>query len=371
MNERLRILVADDEHTSRRLIVGQLRREFEVLDVEDGAQAIAAYDGFQPDVVVLDVDMPGLNGVDTARAIKARNGSRFVPVFLVSGLDQEPTLIRGLTAGADDFLPKPFNGAVFKPKLEVFLRLREMQRRLLEQNAALEAFREETEAEQKVASEIFDRVRKRGALADPRVCAVLSPLSVLNGDTVAASETRSGHFRLLLADVSGHGLTGALGTLPVMTLFHASIEQGDSLVTAAMRLNAELKTMLPPRLFCAAVLLELDRANGELELINAGMPTAWISSPSGVRAFPSTHCPLGITKQWTPVAQRIEVQPGQRVIVLSDGLVEAQDAGGELFGEARLRDALLEGLSIPELLARVAQFAGVQRDDVAAVDVAV
>lgn len=368
---KMKVLIADDERLSRRLIAGTLAKDFELLEVEDGQQAVDAFEAFRPDVVLLDVEMPRLNGVETARALKALAGTRFVPIFLISGLEEQPTLIRGLAAGADDFLPKPFNAAVFKPKLEVFLRLQDMQRRLVAQNAALEAFQQETRAEHRVAVQVFERLLARGAMADPRLRVVLSPLSVFNGDVVLASMMKSGAFRLLAADVSGHGLTGALGTLPLMTLFHATTDREDSLSSCAQQLNAELKAMLPPQLFCSAVLMELDRDRGLLQVINCGMPEVIISGAS-LRTYPSRNVPLGITRTWTPELETVEVSQGERLFVMSDGVVERTNALGELFGSERVRAVLAEsGDGFARLQEAVSRFSGEQSDDLSLIEVQV
>ncbi|MFZ5444027.1 MAG: PP2C family protein-serine/threonine phosphatase [Myxococcota bacterium] len=370
---RLRILVADDERLSRRLIVANLEQEFELVEAEDGQEAVELFEKTAPDAVLLDVQMPRMDGVEVTRAIKAMTGERFVPIFLISGLEEQSTLIRGLAAGADDFLPKPFNKRVFKPKLDVFLRLQEMQRRLVKQNEALEAFQRETRAEHAVAAQVFERMLCRGALTDPRVRVLLSPLSVFNGDTVLAATTPRGAFRLLLADVSGHGLTGALGTLPLMTLFHAATEAGESMRDCAMRLNAELKAMLPPQLFCGAVMLELDREAGRLDVLNAGMPPLLIPR-NEMLAASSVNIPLGISRTWEPSIQTFEVEPDDRLFVMSDGVVEASNAAGEIFGLERVKETLLQTeptTAFDVLIDAVKQHAGGQSDDLSLVKVRV
>ncbi|MFO0601232.1 MAG: fused response regulator/phosphatase [Myxococcaceae bacterium] len=362
---RLKVLFADDEPISRRLISASLRRDFELCEVHDGRAAVDAFDAFNPDAVVLDVDMPRLDGVDTARELKARAGTRFVPIFLVSGLEEQSTLIRGLEAGADDFLPKPFNAAVFRPKLEVFLRLQEMQRQLTEQNGRLAAFQRETEREHQVATQVFDRMVRRGALADPRVRVVLSSLSVFNGDAVLASQTPDGRFRMLAADVSGHGLTGALGTLPLNTLFHASTSRGDDLATCARALNDELRQVLPRQLFCAAAMIELDRARGTLDVVNAGMPPVMVVGAS-VRQFASRQVPLSVDRDWRPTIERVAVSPGERVFLMSDGVMEASDDQGTIFGLERVLSTLAAAPlahAFDELLTAVGAHAGPQQSD--------
>lgn len=372
MNRKLRVLVADDENFSRRLITAALAKDFEICEAIDGQAAVEAFTAFQPDAVLLDVDMPRLDGIDTAREVKRLAGARFVPVFLVSGLEEQATLIRGLSAGADDFLPKPFNLRVFRPKLDVFLRLREMQQRLQVQNEQLEAYQHETQAEHQVALQVFTKMVTRGALADPRVRTHVSPLSVFNGDAVLANLTPQGQFRLIVADGTGHGLSAALGTLPLNTVFHGSTTDGEPLEKTAQRINLELKAVLPSHLFATAVLLEVDRDASTLSIINAGMPPVVVCGSEALGA--SRNIPLGISGTWAPQVDRHCVQTGDRVYVMSDGITEATSVEGVLFGAARALETLRESgaeWAFDGLIERVHRFSPDQADDISLVELLV
>jgi len=371
MSRRLKVLVADDEPLSRRLITAALSKEFELHEATDGEAAVQAFTQFHPDAVLLDVDMPRLDGVDTARELKRLAGTRFVPVFLISGLEEQATLIRGLSAGADDFLPKPVNASVFRPKLDVFLRLQDMQQKLVQQNTELEAYRRETQAEHTIATQVFERMMTRGGLSDPRVCVALSPLSIFNGDTVMANVTPSGDFRLLLGDGTGHGLAAALGTLPLGAIFHGSTLGGDALAQTATRLNLELKSLLPAQLFCTAVIFELNATRDRLSVVNAGMPELIVP---GRTRFASKNVPLGIDRQWVPTVEHATVGPGDRVYAMSDGIIEATNAAGELFGATRVLEVLdrvAPEARFARLLEAVRGFGVDQSDDVSLVEVKV
>lgn len=341
--QRLKVLVVDDDAVARRLIVANLRARYDIIEAGDGLEAVEKFGTWRPDVVVMDVDMPRASGSEAAAAMRLLCGKRYVPILLVSSMDEMSVVVASLSNGADDFLPKPFNPRLFESKLQVFLRLREMQERLVEQNEELSRFRTETEAEQRLAQEVFTRLLQRSAFDDPRVGVATSPLGVLSGDLVAASRLADGRFRWMLADVAGHGLSGALGTLPVVTLFNASCERDESLEVLVQHLNAELKALLPPTLFCAAALLELDAARAQVSVVNAGLPDVLILSPSECRAVPSSALPLGITRgaAFDPRVSSYGVSPGDTVWTMSDGVVEAHAPSGALFGVARVTEALV------------------------------
>lgn len=105
-----KILIVDDESRSRAALEALLRREgYEVHDASDGASALAACASVQPDLILLDVLMPGMDGFEVCKRIKARPETRLTPVVLITGLSDTEDRIKGINAGADDFLSKPID----------------------------------------------------------------------------------------------------------------------------------------------------------------------------------------------------------------------------------------------------------------------
>jgi two-component system, HptB-dependent secretion and biofilm response regulator len=374
--QRLKVLVADDDLVARRLVVGTLRNRFQVIEASNGREAVELFEAKQPDFVLLDVDMPIMSGVEATVAMRAMIGDRYVPILLLSALDEVSTLVAGLAHGADDFLPKPFNARVFDSKLLVFLRIREMQNRLREQNEQLEGFRARTQEEHALAQEIFTRQQTRGAGEDPRVRISASAMALFNGDVALTARTPSGRFRWLLADVAGHGLAGAIGTVPVTSAFYRCTKHELSLATTVSQINDELRSTLPPRLFCAASAFELDPSRRELTVINCGMPDAEVLQADGTLLhLGSLNVPLGIIDQLEPQAQTLHVEAGTRVIAVSDGVIECVDAAGAMLGPDHFRAVLARGpseLAFERVLETVRQFTGgAQSDDVSVLEVLV
>ncbi len=366
--------MADDDHVSRRLLSGLLEQTYEILAVEDGADAVQSFARFDPDIVILDVDMPRLDGVGATTEIKRLAGDRFVPVILVSRLEAQPTLMRALSVGADDFFTKPVNPKVLRTRLDVLLKIKERQDQLLTQNRSLENYQHQTRAEHELASQMFERMMKRAAPDDERLRISLSSLDLFNGDAVFAATTKENYFRLVVADVAGHGLRGALGTLALSALFYSAIERGERLLASIELINRELTIAWPTQLFCSAVILELDRFQNKLTLINAGMPSVYVLGRCGVREFTSHNVPLGVTRDYFPVVESIDVSLGDVIFAMSDGVVESRSPSGEIFGSDRVLK-LLEvtpvDCSFDSLLAAIVGFAQRQADDVSLVQLRV
>jgi PAS domain S-box-containing protein len=127
----LKVLVVDDTATNRHILQVFLRKlGLDVVLAEDGAKGVAAYESEAPDIVIMDVMMPVMDGYEATRRIKALAGERWIPVLFLSALDNDDSLVAGLNAGGDDYLPKPVNFVVLDAKLRSLARALHMQRSL-------------------------------------------------------------------------------------------------------------------------------------------------------------------------------------------------------------------------------------------------
>jgi adenylate cyclase len=116
------VLVVDDDALNRRLVTATLAREgLRTTSVNDGAAALVAIDEDRPDVILLDIEMPGMNGIEVLERIKSDEKIRHLPVVMISGIDDAQSVVRCLEAGADDFLPKPFDAAILRARINAGL----------------------------------------------------------------------------------------------------------------------------------------------------------------------------------------------------------------------------------------------------------
>jgi adenylate cyclase len=112
------VLVVDDDALNRRLLTATLAREgLRTTSANDGAEALAALRDDPPDVILLDIVMPGIDGIGVLEKIKADEALRHLPVIMISGLDDTASVVRCLEMGADDFLPKPFDVAILRARI--------------------------------------------------------------------------------------------------------------------------------------------------------------------------------------------------------------------------------------------------------------
>src|SRR5690554_3012230 len=223
----LKVLLAEDS-ASDRLILARLvsRLGHNVIEAEDGTEAVELFRETQPDLVLLDALMPRMDGMEAARQIKALAGERLVPLIFLTSLSGAGDLARCLEAGGDDFLVKPYNRVILEAKINAFNRMRALHQALSDQRDHIRRQNQQMLDEQRTARRVFDNVAHTGCLNAPHIRYHASPLSVFNGDVLFAAERPGGGTLIFLGDFTGHGLPAAIGAMPVAEIFYGMATKG-------------------------------------------------------------------------------------------------------------------------------------------------
>lgn len=347
-DDSYRILLADDDALNRRLVRALLEHlGHEVVTAENGEEAVAEFNRQAPDIVLMDVSMPVMDGLESTRLIKEASADRFVPVIFLTAAEGADALQRCVQCGGDDFLSKPVNEPTLHAKIRSFGRIGRLHEKLRLQKDNLVRHSLATQAELEVAEQVFQRIMSRGALDSGLLSYRISPASLFNGDLLVACHTPSGALRVLLADFTGHGLPAAIGALPTSEIFYAMTRKGCGVPDIVYELNRRLLDCLPQSVFCAAALIDFDEVERKLEIWNGGLPDLLLVPASGgpVRHFASRHLALGIRPARHEYGQT-EVVPfskNARIYGYTDGLIESVNAEGEMFGMERLEELLASG----------------------------
>jgi CheY-like chemotaxis protein len=345
----LDILVVDDVAQNLDLLEQFLSlKGHRVVTANSGLQAVERFRTHQPDLVLMDVMLPDISGLEATGRIRELAGERWVPILYVSALTEREQIVQGLAAGGDDYLTKPVDLALLDAKIRAMQRIADMQSRLADTARQLERYRDAAEQEQATAQALMEMMIRAGSSEDRGLKLWLAPATRFSGDLTIASRSRFGQLYVLHADSMGHGLTAALPLLPVAQIFRTMTERGISLPVIVHEMNASLQRQIPRGFFVSATLAAIDRRNRTVEVWNGGNPTALLVNERGevVRRFESDHLPLGILppERFEADTRIWQIQSGQASLVLySDGLAEARNAEGEPFGEERLLAALGQG----------------------------
>ncbi|MFZ5889682.1 MAG: SpoIIE family protein phosphatase [Myxococcota bacterium] len=231
--------------------------------------------------------------------------------------------------------------------------------------------------DQEAARYLLACLLREGCMDAPGIRRLARALEVFNGDIALAARLPNGGLRWMLGDFVGHGLSAAVGGIPLASIFYATARKGVALLEVVVTMNEMLRGVLPPGYFCAAILLELDGES--LRFWNGGMPPALIRrADSHVQELHSNDLPLGVVgaEQLQLVVETREVSAGDRVLCYSDGLIETHGSTGALFGVERAAAAYGEvpaERAFDHLTAKLADFRGAAdvSDDLSIVEVTV
>jgi CheY-like chemotaxis protein/anti-sigma regulatory factor (Ser/Thr protein kinase) len=329
----MKILVVDDNHTNLALTTSHLRRwGHGVVTATDGAAAVEAFVGEEPDLVLMDLMMPVMDGFAATERIKALAGARWVPVIVLTALDRDRDLVRALQAGADDYLTKPVNFTVLGEKIRVMERISAIQGRLTDSLARLREGRERAEEENRLAQHVMDNMIRRDQTQDALVRHTILPAQHFSGDLVVWGRTPVGELHVMLADATGHGLAAALSVMPVAEVFYTMTAKGFSIAAIAAELNRKLGRLMPTGHFLVACLAAVDLPRRTVHVWNGGCPRVFFAGEDGVtaREWPSAHLPLGILppRRFDGRTEAFHWEGHGRLFMCSDGLMDMLDGSG-------------------------------------------
>ncbi|MBD9358348.1 PP2C family protein-serine/threonine phosphatase [Methylomonas albis] len=341
----MKILVVDDMSENRLLLDKLLSRmQHEVVSVENGAQAVALLDSVNPDLILMDIMMPVMDGLEAIKAIRALSRDKWLPIFVLSALADDQNVLDGLQAGADDYLQKPFNRAILAAKLSSVQRAIDMQNVIIADAQQLKAYRDDNEEEQRFLQSIFERLIKQSDLKDDHLQFWLLPAKRFSGDLICARRISRQQIYFMLADSTGHGLAAALPTVIVNQAFQAMTKKGLAVPIIVREINRLLHSQMPPGRFVALVLGMVDGEKKSVELWNGGLPDVFALDSQGnpAHAFRSTHPSAGIldSREFDDSCEIWHWRDTCELFMYSDGLTDAVDPDGQFFGQERVMQTL-------------------------------
>lgn len=374
----VKVLVVDDQASNRDLLTWILEDEgFDYVEADNGEKAVEVFKQHQPDLVLMDVMMPVMDGYEATRQIKALSEGRHVPVIFLTALTDEESLTKCLHVGGDDFFSKPFSEIVLKSKIESHLRLASLTEQIREQNKQLSYLNTHMEQEQQMAEHVFTHALQ-GCLQDSEnIRSYISPVSLFNGDVLMSTYSPSGGLYILLGDFTGHGLPAAMGSIPLSQVFFAMTRKHLSVGMIAREINKVMSSFLPDHMFLAATIVEVDPTGKELSYWAGGMVDGLIADANGKlkeQRLLSTHTPLGVDtdQEFEQHVDILKLDVGDRLYLFTDGIVETHNEADEMYGDERL-EALFDGADEPffdRILSEITRFRGdrTQDDDVSLVE---
>ncbi len=368
-----RALIVDDELTNRLILRSLLKKlDYQTLEAENGEQAVALYQQESPSIIFMDVMMPVMDGYAATREIKKLAGKQFVPVIFLTAMTDEDSLQACIDAGGDDFLLKPYDRFLLQSKIQAMQRIARL-------NNEVQGMYSLIHREQEIAEQVFNNAVQKNNIRNAQIKSVIRPATTFSGDMILSEYSPARDIHFLLGDFTGHGLSSALGAMPVSEVFRAMTAKGFTPAEILIGINKKLRQFLPVGMFLGVQLISISHDLDKVTIFNAGMPELLIvdGQTRKIRHFvKSNSLPLGVVDNldMRDIAQTFELKPADKLILYSDGLTEAWSEQDEEFGTERLVDAIensVDAVIFDQIFDALQDFCGqrTQADDVTLIEI--
>ncbi|MEX0283821.1 MAG: PP2C family protein-serine/threonine phosphatase [Paracoccaceae bacterium] len=357
-----RILIVDDSRLQRRIISRLLRKwGFEVVEAECGEDALDQYAEHSPEMVISDWMMPGMNGLDLCRALRADSNERYCYFILLTSKSDKGEIAQGLDAGSDDFVTKPVDPVELRARITAGDRILSMQNELSEKNAVInETLDQLREAYDKIDNDLQQARKIQQSLVPERnrrfgrseISLLLKPCGHIGGDLVGMFSPGSNRLAFYSIDVSGHGITSAMMTARLGSYLssryldqnvgtESRFEKYYALLPpteVARRLNQRLTADQGIDEYFTMVYCTADLKSGTVRLLQAGHPHPLIIRKDGSYEFVGEGgLPIGLVSDVAFSQIELKLQPGDRLLLYSDGITECRRKSGEMIEEEGLK----------------------------------
>jgi sigma-B regulation protein RsbU (phosphoserine phosphatase) len=352
------ILIVDDTPANLQVLAGMLKdRGYKVRPVPSGKLALLAVKREPPDLILLDINMPQMNGYEVCEQLKADELLAGIPVIFISALTDQLDKVKAFATGGLDYITKPFQMEELHARVETHLKLRRLQTELERANVQLAEANSRMTRDLKAAAKIQETFLPRNL---PRVPGsnfawVYRPCDELAGDGLNIIPLDEQNIAVYILDVSGHGVASALLSVTLCRLLSLPSDPSSILmrdvdepkgieITPPAEVAAHLNRFFPfdsaTTQFATLLYGVLNTATGEFRYVSAGHPGPVHLPHDGVPVvLESDGSPIGLADD-AYEERLIQLAAGDRLYLYSDGVPEAMDAHGKSFGEARLLAAI-------------------------------
>jgi sigma-B regulation protein RsbU (phosphoserine phosphatase) len=351
------VLVVDDTEANIDILVEALDNEYEVSVAMDGLSALETVNNDPPDLILLDIMMPGIDGYEVCRRLKSKPKTIEIPIVFITAMNEIQDKTKGFELGAVDYIIRPFEVMEVKARVKTHLSLMLARRELANQNIILEekvriktealkesiAARERMKSELRIAHDIQMNIMPADFPPFPDkpeidIHAILKPAREVGGDFYDFFFISSDRLCLVVGDVSGKGVPAALFMSMVITYIRSIAKVFDRPDLILNDVNREISRGNDSCTFVTVFLGILNIKTGVLSYTNAGHnPPLNISMNDGVMLLNDANYPaIGMDDDFFSSNTTIKLKPLDMLCIYTDGVTEAFDKERQMFSEERL-----------------------------------
>ncbi|NIM95379.1 MAG: SpoIIE family protein phosphatase [Anaerolineales bacterium] len=347
MDDIAKILVVDDEPFN----IDYLEQELEdlgysTLNASNGKEALDVIEAESPDMILLDIMMPVMDGFEVLKRLKAEPSWRDIPVVVISAMDDMDSIAKGIELGAEDYLPKPFEPILLHARLKAGLEKKRL--RDLEQHY-LQALERELEIGREIQRDFLpaEIIQPEGW----EIAAAFQAAREVAGDFYDVFQLPGGRIGLILGDVCDKGVGSALYMALFRSLLRAASDPPSSTEYESDRTSDDYAILLNDAVqlvndyicnvhasanYCTLFFGALDPASGDLSYIVAGHELPIVLRSSGEMMILNRTGPVvGLIEDAEFDVEEIQMETDDLLIVYSDGFPDLTNLEGEVFGKER------------------------------------
>ena len=338
------LLLVDDDPENIEMVNSILGDKYEIRVAKNGVKALElANMEPTPGLILLDVIMPHMDGYEACKHLKEDAKTRDIPIIFLTGKTDVVDETRGFEVGAVDYIHKPFSPPIVTARVRTHLMLRDAHETVARQLATMNS---ELEMARQVQLSILPR--EIPDLPGLEIVTRYLPMSSVAGDFYDFLVMDDKHLGILIADVSGHGLPSALIASMLQSALawqspHAS-DPGQVLSGLNRSINGKFD-----RHFVTAAYLFVDMEQGTVKYAGAAHPPLlfWHAKPGRATEYVENGLMLGPFADSSYASVTISPQRGDRIVLFTDGIVEAKNSSGSEFGLDRLKQILESKHDLP------------------------
>jgi sigma-B regulation protein RsbU (phosphoserine phosphatase) len=347
--EKSTILAVDDTPENLDVVKGILGADYIVNAATSGPMALKIAEKQTPDLILLDIMMPDMNGYEVCRRLKENEATKDVPVIFLTAMDQTTDEEHGFELGAADYITKPVNPPILEARVKTHLALKSAMDDLQDAYALIKVQKDRMQDELNVGHNIQMSMLPQNDAPFPErhefeLRAMLIPAREVGGDFYDYFFVNDDEICLIVGDVSGKGVPAALFMAVTKTMLKTSAMGDPSPASILTRVNDELSADNPASMFVTVFLAVVNVRTGDIRYSNAGHNPPYLLQQNGaLTCLDQRHGPiLGAADGIAFKESSAEIRNGEAIYVFTDGVTEAMDKSGQLYSEARLEEVLTQ-----------------------------
>lgn len=342
--EKPKILLVDDNQLNLELLSQELEDlNYDILTALSGEEALKLTKYNLPDLVLLDWMMPGMSGLELLEKWRKDDRTKSLPIIMVTAKTASEDVVQGLRAGANDYVTKPVDFEILQARMNTHLRLHHMREELRYKNEQMERELEAARRMQLASLPDLADVNGIGQNYDVTFAAYYEASNQLAGDYWDVLDQHD-QLTFLIVDFAGHGVVPSINTFRFKTFLHSQcldVKDPGRILTMA---NEYFCRQLTEYDYATVVVCSYVKSTGKLLCANAGhLPPILMSKKDGKNTeLPKGAFPIGLIAKVDYQSTEVDIEPGDKLFIYTDGLIEIWNPEGNLFGVSNLTKFLAE-----------------------------